>query len=403
MSKKVEEETPVEISPVKESISVEKPFPEKKEKPPKKRQKKQKKGETLTFLQEGMNAVPPSVPPETKEAPQKEETLPATSSSEKKGFFARLFKKPVETSVTEPSLSEKVPEKKGFFATVKEKILMQKISAEKFEELFFELEVTLLENNVAVAVIDKIKHDLQKKLVDQPIPRGTVLEVIRQALHQSLAEVLSLPSYDVFTRIREKRDKPYVIVFVGVNGSGKTTTIAKVAHSLKERGLKCLLVAGDTWRSAAIQQLEEHGKKLGIRVVKHDYGSDPAAVAFDGIKAAQATGVDVVLIDTAGRQQSNTNLMREMEKIIRVAHPDLKIFIGESITGNDCVTQAQEFDRSVHLDGVILTKADVDEKGGTALSISYVLGKPILYFGMGQSYTDLKPFQPSKLLKNLGL
>ena len=194
-----------------------------------------------------------------------------------------------------------------------------------------------------------------------------------------------------------------MIIFFGINGAGKTTTIAKVANLILKNKLKCLLVAADTFRAAAIQQLEEHGKKLGVKVVRQDYGSDPAAVAFDGVKSAKAKGIDVVLIDTAGRQHSNENLMEEMKKIVRVIKPDMKLFIGESITGNDCIEQVKKFNEIVKIDGIILSKADIDEKGGTALSVSYVSGKPILYFGVGQKYEDLKAFDKDYVLKNLGL
>ncbi|MBW2964023.1 signal recognition particle-docking protein FtsY, partial [Candidatus Woesearchaeota archaeon] len=191
--------------------------------------------------------------------------------------------------------------------------------------------------------------------------------------------------------------------FVGINGSGKTTTIAKMAKYFMNNNLKTVLVASDTFRAAAIQQLEEHANNLGIKIIKHDYGSDPAAVAFDGIKYAEAKGIDVVLIDTAGRLHSNTNLMDEMKKIMRVANPDMKIFVGESITGNDCIEQAQQFNDAVDLDGIVLSKADVDEKGGAAISVSYVTGKPILFIGTGQTYESLQRFDKRVVLENLGL
>ncbi len=164
-----------------------------------------------------------------------------------------------------------------------------------------------------------------------------------------------------------------------------------------------VLAAADTFRAAAIQQLEEHANKLGVKIIKHDYESDPAAVAFDAIKHAESKGIDIVLIDTAGRQHANKNLMQELEKVIRVNKPDLKVFIGESITGNDCVEQAKQFNETVGIDVIVLTKADVDEKGGAAISISYVTGKPIIYLGMGQTYDDLVPFNKEKILESVGL
>ncbi|MDO8628520.1 MAG: signal recognition particle-docking protein FtsY [Nanoarchaeota archaeon] len=276
------------------------------------------------------------------------------------------------------------------------------MSKEKFEELFFDLEFALLENNVAYEVVNKIKNDLQEQLVDKPLPRGDIEKKIEETLKKSLEEILDFETPDLIKLIKNKKDKPYIIVFVGVNGAGKTTTIARLAHHLKKNGITCLLAAGDTFRAASIEQLEEHGKKLGIRVVKHTYGSDAAAVAHDAISSAKASNTDVVLIDTAGRQHSNENLMREMEKIIRGAKPDMKIFIGEAIVGNDAVQQSQEFNNSIGLDGIILTKSDIDEKGGAMISVSYITKKPILYLGVGQNYEDLEPFDKEKIMKNLG-
>ena len=295
----------------------------------------------------------------------------------------------------------KEEEKKGFFAKVSEAVTTKKISASQFEELFWDLEVELLENNVAFEVIEKIKQDLKSKLVDVPLKRGEVEKTIVDSLKESIDEVLDFESFDLLEKVKKKKEKPYVIVFIGVNGSGKTTTISKVAHLLKKNNVSSVLVAADTFRAASLQQLEEQGNRVGVKVIKHDYGSDPAAVAFDGAKYAQQKGIDVVLIDTAGRQHSNTNLMDEMKKIIRVVKPDLKIYIGEMITGNDCIEQIKDFDSVVNIDGVILSKADIDEKGGTALSVAYVTKKPIYYLGVGQSLEDLKPFNKQEIIKNL--
>jgi fused signal recognition particle receptor len=202
---------------------------------------------------------------------------------------------------------------------------------------------------------------------------------------------------------KAKEKKPLVICFVGINGSGKTTTIAKMVKFFQNNGMSCVMAASDTFRAAAIDQLQKHSDNLGVKLIKHDYGSDAAAVAFDAVKHAESKNIDIVLIDTAGRMHSNVNLMEEMEKIIRVAKPDLKIFVGESITGNDCTEQAQKFNESIGIDGIVLSKADVDEKGGAAISVSHVTGKPILYLGIGQNYEDLKEFDPSIVLKSLDL
>jgi fused signal recognition particle receptor len=321
---------------------------------------------------------------------------------------AEVVEKPkvieVKKEKKEVEKKEEIPitkkeKKKGFFSKVSEVVTTKKISEEQYNEFFWELEVELLENNVAFEVIEKIKEDLKPKLVDVPLKRGEVEEIIKRSLKESVEEVLEFPEFDFIKKVKEK--KPYVIAFFGVNGSGKTTTIAKVAYLLKKNKLSCVLVAADTFRAASIHQLEEQGEKVGVKAIKHDYGSDPSAVAFDGIKYAQQKGIDVVLIDTAGRQHSNTNLMDELKKIVKVSKPDLKVYIGEMISGNDCIEQIQEFDKIANIDGVILSKADIDEKGGTALSVSYVTKKPIIYLGSGQELNDLKKFDKKENVKNI--
>ena len=299
-----------------------------------------------------------------------------------------------EEKIEEPKVEEIKVKKKGFF----HKITSKKISEKKFEDLFWDLEVMLLENNVATEVIEKIKQDLKENIVDKPIRK--VSETIQDSLRESIKEVLNVKNIDLEKYLKKK---PLVICFLGINGSGKTTTIAKFAKMMLDKKKTVVLAAADTFRAAAIDQLQEHADKLKVKMIKHDYGSDPAAVAFDAIKHAEAKNIDVVLIDTAGRLHSNVNLVDEMKKITRVAKPDLKIFVGESITGNDCVEQATKFNEAVEIDGIILSKADIDEKGGAAISVSYVTGKPIMFLGNGQSYGDLEEFNSEKVLKTLGL
>ncbi|MBI2668299.1 signal recognition particle-docking protein FtsY [Candidatus Woesearchaeota archaeon] len=291
-------------------------------------------------------------------------------------------------------------EKKGFFTRIKETFTTRTISEEKFGELFWDLEVALLENNVSVEVIERIKDDLKKELVDKPLP-WDVSKKVTETLKQTLQEIVSVEKVNVLEMAGER--KPLVIAFFGINGAGKTTSIAKLARYFQQHKLTVVLAAADTFRAAAIQQLEEHAHKLGVKTIKHDYGADAAAVAYDAVKYAEKNKIDVVLIDTAGRLHSNTNLMSELQKIIRVSKPDLKIFVGESITGNDCIEQARTFNQLVDLDGVILTKADVDEKGGAPLSIAYTIKKPILFLGTGQKYEDLEEFKAEVVLGRLGL
>lgn len=363
----VEEEIPELIEEPKVEEVKEKPKPEPKVEKPKEipKPKVEKKTEPK---------------PEVKEEPKVEAT-----------------QKPVSASPR--TSSEEKPKKKGFFKFITEKITTKKISETQFDELFWDLELAMLENNVAVEVIEKIKADLKKELTENPIPRGKVEEVVINSLKQSVSELFDVEKVDLLKKAKEK--KPLVICFVGINGSGKTTSIAKVTHMLLENNLSVVLAAADTFRAAAIDQLQLHADKLGVKLIKHDYGSDAAAVAFDAVKHAEAKKKDVVLIDTAGRLHSDQNLVEEMKKIVRVSKPDLIIFVGESITGNDCTEQAQKFNEAVGIDGIILSKADVDEKGGAAISVSYVTKKPILYMGMGQEYPDLEPFDKDKLLASL--
>ncbi len=372
----------------------------------------EKGAETIAPVQ---NRIQPIQPLPTESSPEKApiqlpQSLPKPISAVQKDERKQKEERnPVPVEIIQSIVQrEEKPQKKyaeeeatGFLGKLTQKITTTKISKEEFEELFWELEVSLLENNVAFEVIEIIKLKLQKILVDKPLRRGQVEKLVETALMEAVDEAMSFAQVDFLKTVQSKR--PYVICFVGINGSGKTTTIAKVAHYLKKNKISCVMAAGDTFRAAAIQQLEEHAARIKVKLIKQDYGSDAAAVAYDAISYAKAHDIDVVLIDTAGRMQSNVNLMDEMKKIIRVAKPDMTLFIGESITGNDCIEQARQFNDAVGITGIVLAKADVDEKGGAALSIAYVTGKPIVFLGMGQKYDDLKLFSKEIILENLGL
>ncbi|VVB81151.1 Signal recognition particle receptor FtsY [uncultured archaeon] len=400
-TKKVEEEAPEEKVAVEKSVvPPEKPVEKKVEKQVKKVEAEKPKPVKKVERKPEPRVERPKVEV-APEVPKVEVQVPkVVEKPVEKGFFAKLKDAVVGESKPEVKVEQPV-EEKGFFQKITETITTKRISAEKFDELFWDLELALLENNVAVEVIEKIKSDLKSQLVDKPIPRGQIDETIANSLHKSIEDLFGIPGIDLLEKARQK--KPFVICFVGVNGSGKTTSIAKVAKYLQNNGLSVVLAAADTFRAAAIDQLQLHADKLGVKLIRQDYGSDPAAVAFDAIKHAEANRKDVVLIDTAGRLHSNTNLMDEMKKIMRVAKPDLKIFVGESITGNDCVEQAKQFNAAVGIDGIILAKADVDEKGGAAISVSYVTQKPILFLGIGQEYEDLQEFDKERLLASIGL
>jgi fused signal recognition particle receptor len=355
----------------------------------------QEKKEELKKAEEA-EEKPKEEPEQEKKEEIKEKKEPEESKQKSEEIKELLVEEKSEETKEEPA-----EEKKGFFKKITEAISKKALSEKQFEELFFEIEVALMENNVAVEVIEKIKSDLKNELVEKQISRKNVKETIIDTLKNSIEGLFDIDKIDLLEKIKEK--KPFVICFVGINGSGKTTTIAKVCRLLQKKNLNCVLAASDTFRAASIEQLQLHADKLGARLIKHDYGSDPAAVAFDAIKYAESKKQNVVLIDTAGRLHSNSNLMEELKKVVRIAKPDLTIFVGESITGNDCVEQAQKFNEVLGIDGIILTKSDVDEKGGAAISISYVTKKPILYLGVGQEYDDLKEFDPEIIISNLGL
>jgi len=268
-----------------------------------------------------------------------------------------------------------------------------------------EFRMNLIENDVAVPVAERICHEMEKRLDGVQVRRledrkGIVKENLREVL---LETMLTTDKMDLLKAVDDKREKgePFVIVFVGINGTGKTTTIAKVARFLTNKRYSVVLACSDTYRAGSIEQLEEHAKRLGIRMIKHKYGGDPAAVAYDTVNHAKAHGINVVLIDTAGRIQTNRNLMNELAKVKRVVDPDMTVLTVDSLTGNDAVMQAEEFHKSVGIDATILTKVDADVKGGSALSVAYVTKKPILFIGIGQKYEDLKEFNPEKFVQSI--
>ncbi|MBW2987188.1 signal recognition particle-docking protein FtsY [Candidatus Woesearchaeota archaeon] len=410
-SKKVEDEVEEKVEEV-----IEEPISEKEkieEKEPKVEEKVEIQEEVVEKkIEEKEKKKEPEIKEVVKEEPVVEEKKiekiekPEIKVEKPKKEYKEEVKREVtefkeETKVKEEP--EPVKEKKGFFKRIKEKVVKTQLSEEKFNDLFWNLEIVLMENNVAVEVIDKIKEDLKKNLCEERIGRLGVEKIIKDTLRDSINELFDVEKIDLIEKIKQKKEKPFVIVFVGINGVGKTTSLAKVANKLKKQGLSCVMAAGDTFRVAAIEQLEEHAKRLDIKIIKQEYGSDSAAVCFDAVAHAKSKGIDVVLIDTAGRQHSNANLMDELRKVVKVSKPDLTLFVGDSLTGNDAVEQAKEFNEHIGIDGIILSKADVDDKGGSAISISYVTNKPIIYFGVGQTYDDLQEFSPAIILDNLGL
>jgi len=283
-----------------------------------------------------------------------------------------------------------------------ESFLGKRLKEGTIDDVLDDLEIVLLESDVAVPVIERLRRDLHKELAGRKLRFGVDAEgAIETCLERSCRAIMARPPIDLPTAVRQHTPKPYVVLFVGVNGTGKTTTIAKLAGWLRRQGLSSVIAAGDTFRAGAIEQLLVHGERIGIRVVRQQEGSDPAAVAFDAVEHARAKGVDVVLVDTAGRQHTNENLIEEAKKIRRVVSPSLTLFVGDALSGNDVLEQAKLFDAAVGVDGLVLTKLDADAKGGAALSATFVTKKPILFVGTGQGYEDLVPFDPDWMVRRL--
>ncbi|MDD2754843.1 MAG: signal recognition particle-docking protein FtsY [Methanothrix sp.] len=291
----------------------------------------------------------------------------------------------------------------SFLEKAKSLIFEQEVILEEkdLEEPMWALEMALMESDVALPVAEEIVREVKSNLVGMKRKIGADTGAIaEQSLRNALLTLLSRNYLDFDEYIKSK-EKPVKILFVGVNGTGKTTSIAKVARYLMNQSYSVVLAAGDTFRAGAIEQLEVHGNSLGLKVVKHKTGGDPAAVIFDAVEYAKAHNKDVVLADTAGRLHTNINLMDQMRKIVRVTKPDLLIFVDEAIAGNDAVERARLFNESVPIDGSILTKTDADAKGGSAISIAYITGKPVLFLGIGQTYPDLVKFEPEWLVDRL--
>ncbi len=280
-----------------------------------------------------------------------------------------------------------------------------KISESDVDPFLEQLKTSLLESDVNYNASEKILGEIRKELISKPIGSrdigGEITGIIRSSILSTLSKGVSKNLLERANEKRQSGELPFRILFTGPNGAGKTTTIAKVANMLMKNGFSCVISASDTFRAAAIEQTVHHANRLGVEVVKGKYGADPASIAFDAVAHAKAAGINVVLIDSAGRQETNKSLMEEMKKMVRVARPDMKIFIGESITGNALLEQVSQFNEAIGLDGVILTKLDADAKGGNTLSILSGASVPILYFGVGEKYEDLVPYDPNFIINNI--
>ena len=325
-----------------------------------------------------------------------EEEKEEESKKSKRSFFRRKKKEESDESEDE----DKKEKSGGFLSFIKEK----SISEDDVEDILFELELGLLEADVAMDVSSVVVESVKNDLVGQKIKRSSdIEEYTYKALKNAVAKIIDIEGKSMTELLEEKvaQGEPLVVMLVGINGTGKTTTIGKLSNYYIKKGYTPVIAASDTFRAGAIEQVQYHADNLGVKLIKHEKGSDPAAVAFDAVQHARAKGKELVLIDTAGRMQTNTNLMDEMKKIRRVSKPDLVVFVGDALTGNDATEQARKFNEAIDIDGVILTKADADSKGGAALSIGYIIKKPILFLGMGQSYDDIKEYDADWMLEQI--
>lgn len=366
-------------------------------------EKKEEKKEEKVKVEEKPTEKPIEVPkkekpkieepkPEKKEIPPVEEPEPEVIEEPEV-----IKEEPAEEAKEEPR-----EEKRRFFGLGK-KITTRTLSEKDIDSLFDEIGPDLLKSNVAFEVVEFLKIRIKEYLTDKQFKRGEVDKQIKDTFKRILLEILDQSEINIEKIIKDSKsdNRPTVFIFLGFNGGGKTSSIAKITYLLKQKGYKAILAAADTFRAAAQEQLEIHGERLGTRVIKHKYGSDPAAVVYDAIEHAKAKGYDLVLADTAGRSHVDKNLMAELKKIIRVNKPDLKILVLDSLAGNDICEQTRLFDEAVGVDALILTKLDCNEKGGAILSARYTLKKPILFLGTGQDYKDLEKFEPKKFVKDL--
>lgn len=325
------------------------------------------------------------------ETKQKTEEKPAEAQKElrpKRGLFQTL------STLFSHSAKQVVEQ-------VVSKVTDRTIDEELFSDLFKDFELFLLEANVAFDVIDEFKERLRMRLLGKKVNRKQLEETLKETLRDELLVCFRTGDSRQIEQIIKETQKPFVILMIGINGSGKTTTIAKLAQRFLKNKLSVVFGAADTFRAAAQEQLEVHAERLKVPVIKQNYGADPAAVAFDAIAHAKAKGVDVVLVDSAGRLNTNENLIRELEKIKRVAKPSLTILVSEALSGADVLEQARVFCERVGIDFNIVTKLDATTKWGGLISIAHQTKKPIMFVGMGQEYEDLEVFEKGKFIDEL--
>src|ERR687892_419121 len=295
---------------------------------------------------------------------------------------------------------------KKAFSRAAKGVAQKELTEKVLDYVLLDFQIALLESDVAQEVVDDLSAKLKKELLGMKLEKEQeATEIVQSKLRAALAEIFARTNrFDLIEKIKMKKEAksgPFVIVFLGINGTGKTTTVAKIANLMRKAGFSVVVAAGDTHRAGAIEQLEQHTNRLFLKIVKQRYGADPSSVGRDAYDHAKKNHIDIVLMDTAGRMQTSKNLMDEMGKIVRVVKPDVKLFIGDALAGNDTINQAREFFHYTNFDGAILTKVDADAKGGSAISIAHITSRPIVYIGMGQGYDDIIPFDSNKFIESL--
>jgi len=290
--------------------------------------------------------------------------------------------------------------KGGLFRGLRDRI-GRLFSRSSLQDSFYdELEEALIEGDVPVRIVGEIVSELRSTVRAQAIQDP-------QAAREKLVELIAKRLSDAAEPLKISEHPPTAYLFLGVNGSGKTTTIAKVAHRLRSQGKRVLVAAGDTFRAAAIEQLETWAKRVGADIVRSQPGADSAAVVFDAITSAKARGVDFVLADTAGRQHTKQNLMQELAKVVGVAEkalgrpPDEVLLVLDGNTGQNAIRQAEEFSKVAGVTGVVITKLDGTPKGGAALGVKEALGLPIKLIGVGEKPEDLIDFDAETFAREL--
>ena len=343
-------------------------------------------------------------------AEKEEEKLPVEERKENETVSEMAKEEKPESSAVEPLIEKaKKEEKMKLSLSTRLKGVFSKevkLGESDIDNFTDELMLTLLQSDVSYETTDKFINSLKETLKSSTFESRNIREGVSDCVRSELSKVLKegMPKEQLLHIVKGRLDagmKPVSIMFLGPNGTGKTTTMAKIAYMFKKNGISSVFSASDTFRAAAIEQTSFHASKIGMPVIKGSYGADPASVAFDAIEYAKAHSSDTVLIDTAGRQETNKNLLNEIKKMERVAKPDITIYVGESTAGNRIAEQVAEFLKYIKIDGIILTKLDCDAKGGNAISLSDVTGLPIFFFGTGEGYEELMEFNPSFIIDSL--